>query len=448
MSDLEWGDTRSLRMAAEGVADAIKKRTGTMNRVRSGMADLMVGEQPTKKEIENHPLVQIDLRAENAARDLLQSLYVQNVPLKVREWAASQPILKSGELFPRICGMTGNPRLAIPLRMEGTGKARKAVPDGEPYWRECRCLCDECVLARKDPDEDGGLHCRVRSSACSGLRDFWQWCGCGDPERFPRTAVELKDLGVQVIQVNVEVGDHVEAGDVILSLKAGKGIGDVPSPVTGIVTSIAVQAGSSWVKEGDEICQVSPTDLAEAKEGTGRAILTTEAKAVTTNLATEAKHVTANVHTEAKFGTEQAKVRTEANVLTIPVLVPDLGEFGIIKPQEYLLSMGKRTTVRPLLRAFSNQLLMNSARSQDIKDSELFKIFTEARTAAEAKVHARTCRNKKVPPLSPNGCGTSAHPEWGAVGSPWRAGHMNAHAHRVTQKEMLRMFWEAAEGTY
>lgn len=437
MSDLEWGDTRNLRMAAEGVADAIKKRTGTMNRVRSGMADLMAGGQPTEKEIKAHPLVQIDLFAEERARELLQSMYVQNVPLKVREWAASQPILKSGELFPRICGMTGNPRLAIPLRMEGTGKARKAVPDGEPYWRECRCLCENCAIARRSPDEDGALHCHVRKDACSGLRDFWQWCGCGDPERFPRTAAELKDLGVQVIQVNVEIGDHVEAGDVILSLKAGKGIGDVPSPVTGIVTSIAVQAGSSWVREGDEICQVSPMVETVAMSDTGQATLATEAKAAT-----------AISGTEAIRETGQATVRTEAKGGTIPVLVPDLGEFGIIKPQEYLLSMGKRTTVRPLLRAFSNQLIMGSARSQDIKDSELFKIFTEARIAAEAKVHARNCQNKKIPPLSPNGCGTSAHREWGEIGSPWRNGHKNAHAHRVTQKELLRMFWEAAEGTY
>lgn len=446
MSDLEWGDVRSLRMAAEGVADAIKKRTGTMNRVRSGMADLMTSEQPTKKEIENHPLVQIDLRAENAARDLLQSLYVQNVPLKVREWAASVPILKSGELFPRICGMTGNPRLAIPLRMEGTGKGRKAIPDGEPYWRECRCLCDNCALARKDPDTDGGLHCRVRSSACSGLRDFWQWCGCGDPERFPRTAAELKELGVQVIGLNIEVGDYVDEGDIILSLKGGKGIGDVPSPVAGIVTSIAVQAGSSWVKEGDEICQVSPIHLTEARDQTGQAIHRTGSMLHAAIHRTEANPDTANLAAEAITNT--ANDRTEANLLTIPVLVPDLGEFGIIKPQEYLLSMGKRTTVRPLLRAFSNQLLMNSARSQDIKDSEFWKIFTEARTSAEAKVHTRTCRNKKIPPMSPNGCGTSAHPEWGEPGSPWRDGHKNAHAHRVLQKEMLRMFWEAAEGTY
>ena len=424
MSDLEWGDVRSLRMAAEGVADAIKKRTGTMNRVRSGMADLMTSEQPTKKEIENHPLVQIDLFAEERARELLQSMYVQNVPLKVREWAASVPILKSGELFPRICGMTGNPRLAIPLRMEGTGKNRKAVPDGEPYWRECRCLCENCAIARRNPDEDGALHCHVRKDACSGLRDFWQWCGCGDPERFPRTAAELKELGVQVIGLNIEVGDYVDEGDIILSLKGGKGIGDIPSPVAGIVTEISVQAGSSWVKEGDEICQVRPV------------------------VPTEAKEVTAISGTEAIRETGQATDLTEAKEGTVPVLVPDLGEFGIIRPQEYLLSMGKRTTVRPLLRAFSNHLLMNSSRSQDIKDSELFKIFTEARTAAEAKVHTRVCRNKKIPPLSPNGCGTSAHPEWGEVGSPWRDGHKNAHAHRVLQKEMLRMFWEAAEGTY
>ncbi|HXJ71724.1 MAG TPA: hypothetical protein VNM37_02685, partial [Candidatus Dormibacteraeota bacterium] len=60
--------------------------------------------------------------------------------------------------------------------------------------------------------------------------------------------------------------------------------------------------------------------------------------------------------------------------------------------------------------------------------------------AAENR-HVRQCQNKARPPMSPNGCGTFAHPERGAPGSLWRPGHINMHAHRIVHKELLRDLW-------
>lgn len=257
----------------------------------------------------------------------MREKYELTVPLVVREWAEKIPILRSGELFPRIIGLTGNPRKAVPLKMEGEGAARTAVPDGEPYDRS--------------------------------LRQFWQWCGRGDPD-----------------------------------------------------------------------------------------------------------------------------------------IIPEKGN------QALLLKMGKMTTVSPLLFTFSKQLVMSAGRSEETRDSQFYKVFLEARRAAAghdgpcgtgypacspthkrhfdghlrsaeaierelpditdpderdrklaviAKLRKRAetgvCKNRRIPPMSPNGCATVAHPEWGIPGSPWRPGHVNMHAHRSVQKELLRQFWIIAEQT-
>lgn len=295
MKQDQWGDMGQLRVAAENLADAIELRTRVHNRIRSGSADgpillasgnlVGIGEKLTEAEIRQHPIGKAVLSFENTSRENLQDQYTQSVPEFVREWASEVPILKSGELFPRIVAMTGNPVHAIPLKMEGEGKDRAAVPDGEPYERS--------------------------------LRQFWQWCGRGDPD-----------------------------------LVAAKG------------------------------------------------------------------------------------------------------------DQETLLKMGKIKTVSPLLFAFSRQLVMASAKSETVRDCGLYRHYLvaldEARghggkceavgkwpyaCAVTHKRHYKVCRNKHIPPLSPNGCGIGTNPEWGEPGSPWRPGHVNMHGHRIVQKELLRDLW-------
>lgn len=310
MKQDQWGDMGQLRVAAESLADAIELRTRVHNRIRSGSADgpvmlfrknpaakkdpaapkyipdqvMVEGDQLTEAQIKKHPLGLAVLDFEATSRENLQQQYYQSVPEYVREWASEVPILKSGELFPRIVAMTGNPVRAIPLKMEGEGKARAAVPDGEPYERS--------------------------------LRQFWQWCGRGDPD-----------------------------------LVAVKG------------------------------------------------------------------------------------------------------------DQETLLRMGKIKTVSPLLFAFSRQLVMASAKSETVRDCDLYRHYLAALDEARGhdgkcegskwpsacavthKRHYKTCRNKHIPPMSPNGCGIGSNPEWGEPGAPWRPGHVNMHGHRIVQKELLRDFW-------
>lgn len=281
----EWGDVKLLRLLGEQLTDAINYRTRAENRARAyGMlgGKIMV-------DGKEEPIVEVSRENEDLLRIQLRTYYQQIVPDRIRAWASTVPGLASGELFPRIISMIGNPRHAIPLKMEGTGKNRKAVPDGDPYDRT--------------------------------LRQLWQWCGCGDPDSVP------------------------------------------------------------------------------------------------------IKHV-----------------------------------LGHSPSQAELLRAGKRTVVRPLLYTWSSYLMRVSSpvtkegskyfgrpMSEDAASCEFWKIFREAKTEGQNKRHNRTCRNTKVPPMSPNGCGIAAHPEWGEVGSPWRPGHILMHAHRITQKELLRALWVAGE---
>lgn len=310
MNENRWGDMTQLRMAAESLADAINVRVRVHNRIRSGSGDLILPghDQLTPRQIADHPLGGMTLFMEKSMRDNLRRLYEESVPLKVREWALSVPILKSGELFPRIVGLTGNPRWAVPLRMEGTGKDRKAVPDGVPYARFCTCGMRAVA--------------RDRCECPGGLRSFWQWCGRGDPD-----------------------------------------------------------------------------------------------------------------------------------------LVPEKGN------QEVLLRMGKVTTVSPLLYTFSTGLIKATGRDGEARSHPLYQVYErETRKmrghegkcpagtwpqpcAKSHRVHCKDCQNHKIPPMSPDGCGTVAHREWGEIGSPWRPGHVNMHGHRMVEKELLRQFWRAAEGT-
>jgi hypothetical protein len=252
-----WGDLTSFRTVAEGLSDAIKARCSTENRVKrgGGAADPMQARAMTELAREN----------EERYREMLQATYEMHVPDHVRAWAAGIPGLASGELFPRILGILGHPRIAIPYMWED----KMLVPAGEPYERT--------------------------------LRQLWQYAGCGDPRMVPRA-------------------DY---------------LGHTPS-------------------------------------------------------------------------------------------------------REEKLAGGKRTVLRPLLYTFSSYLVRAHTRSEAVAASPFYKVLVEAKEAAQGNVHEFQCQNKKRPPMRSNGCGTVLHPEWGEPGSPWRPGHIDAHAHRLVHKEFLR----------
>jgi hypothetical protein len=152
-----WGQLTGMRALAEGLNDAIKSRISTENRVkRGGAADVAMGDK----------MIKLARGTENEYRSMLRQQYEMQVPDKVQEWAASIPGIASGELFPKLLGLLGHPRIAIPYRWdvpeEGSKAKRVLVPDGEPYERS--------------------------------LRQLWQYCGCGDPKSKPRKGATQADL--------------------------------------------------------------------------------------------------------------------------------------------------------------------------------------------------------------------------------------------------------------
>lgn len=269
-----WGNMAALRAAAENLTDAIQARVAAENRAQRG--GIAVGSMQDR-------LLHGPREAESEARNLLQAVYAEEVPGDVRDWVSGIPGLKTGEVFPRLIGVVGNPAIATPYKWEAQDGQRVLVADGEPYARS--------------------------------LRQLWAWCGCGDPLRRPASGMSQADLMACGRRTSVR-------------------------PLLFTFSSYISRAGRVVTKEGS------------AKQG------------------------------------------------------------------------------QPM--------------SQAAADSRYFQAFTTAKEAGMDKKHQDECRNHKRPPMRPDGCGTVAHPEWGEAGSPWRAGHAEAHAHRIVAKEFLRDLWVVA----
>lgn len=70
-------------------------------------------------------------------------------------------------------------------------------------------------------------------------------------------------------------------------------------------------------------------------------------------------------------------------------------------------------------------------------------VYDDARKEYAERVHDAECLNRSR--LSPNGCGTREHPEWGAPGSPWRDGHQHGAALRMVAKRFLDDLYDEAK---
>lgn len=149
-----WGDLAMLRAAAESLTDLIRTRVAAENRALRGgaAADSAVRDR----------LVAIPRDAEQEGRDFLFALYTDTVPDRIRGWAGGIPGLASGEVFPRLMGLIGDPRIAIPWKWEQADGKRQLVSAGDPYDRS--------------------------------LRQLWQWCGCGDPQKKPESGMSQEQL--------------------------------------------------------------------------------------------------------------------------------------------------------------------------------------------------------------------------------------------------------------
>jgi hypothetical protein len=165
-------DLGNLRALSEGLADAIKARVATVNRAdRGSIANPVLSE--SMKEIAK--------ATEDKYRELLLEEYRRVVPAGVQDWVTTVPGMASGELFPRLLGAIGNPRIATPYHWEvdeETGK-RALIADA-PYIRG----------SGKAPNPSYGDD----AVAHYGLRSLWQYCGCGDPDSRPKKGATQEEL--------------------------------------------------------------------------------------------------------------------------------------------------------------------------------------------------------------------------------------------------------------
>jgi len=78
-------------------------------------------------------------------------------------------------------------------------------------------------------------------------------------------------------------------------------------------------------------------------------------------------------------------------------------------------------------------------------DNVYREVYDKRRAHTIERIHVTNCRNTIVPrahaPAGSNGCATTAHPEWGATGSPWRKGHQHSDGLRVVAKTLLKDLW-------
>ena len=79
--------------------------------------------------------------------------------------------------------------------------------------------------------------------------------------------IEVPDLGtddeVEVIEINIAVGDSVAVDDTLLTLESDKAAMDVPAPVAGVIEELLIVIGDK-IKTGSPIARISTAGSAEA----------------------------------------------------------------------------------------------------------------------------------------------------------------------------------------
>ncbi len=142
------------------------------------------------------------------------------------------------------------------------------------------------------------------------------------------TQISVPDLGdfdaVEVIEVLVKVGDHVELEDPLITLESDKATMDVPASIAGEVTQILVSSGDS-VSAGTPIVEVrvaGEADSAEAPADSGAAPAASVAEAA------------------AEVPAAEAEVPAAEAPAEVAVKVPDLGDFDEVEVIEVLVAAG------------------------------------------------------------------------------------------------------------
>ena len=138
---------------------------------------------------------------------------------------------------------------------------------------------------------------------------------------------------VEVIEVLVSVGDSINADDSVVVLESDKASMEIPSPMAGVVKSIAVKEGDT-VDEGSLILEL---DTAVSLE-----IEANDPEAVSTPVRPAAKTTDQDVAPAKSEGTADKTIQENVE---IEVVVPDVGEADEVVLTEYLVAVGDQVNV-------------------------------------------------------------------------------------------------------
>ena len=149
--------------------------------------------------------------------------------------------------------------------------------------------------------------------------------------------IKVPDLGgaseVEVIEICVAVGDTVSLDQSLIVVESDKASMDIPSPIEGVVVSIAVADGAT-VSEGDVILDV---ELA----GTASEEVAVEPKAEPAAEVVEPEPVVEAAAAPAEVASQPASTGAPVTS-TLSVPVPDLGGADKVELIELLVGVGER----------------------------------------------------------------------------------------------------------
>ena len=122
--------------------------------------------------------------------------------------------------------------------------------------------------------------------------------------------IELPNIGdfdeVEVIEILVSVGDKINADDSIITLESDKASMEIPTPSSGVVSSINVNIGDK-IKQGDVVVTL------ESDEEVERGI---------------------------QSNTKKAEISESVSSKIVAVNVPDIGDFDEVEVIEILVAAG------------------------------------------------------------------------------------------------------------
>lgn len=155
---------------------------------------------------------------------------------------------------------------------------------------------------------------------------------------------------VEVIEVLVSVGDSINADDSLVVLESDKASMEIPSPMAGVVKSIAVKEGDT-VDEGSLILELDTAAADEEAEltkpdvdSTSFEVVAEVAAQVAADMKPEHVEQTQQINDAATEPEAVAKNSTQASA-EVDVVVPDVGEADEVVLTEYLVAIGDQVDV-------------------------------------------------------------------------------------------------------